>query len=372
MRWRIFYTLESRARMQIYLLYGGQNAEHDLSIASAFAVIRAIYFKYYSVCPIYITQSGEWLRGATLHEPLPSAATLQLVAGDIAKFNENSPSVGVAIRPGELTVKDSIVFPVMHGQNAEDGTIQGLLQSLGVPYVGDGVLASAVGMDKIVSKMLFQQAGIPQAPYVPVLKAQWQATADKILARCEGSLLYPMYVKPANLGSSLGVSRVNDRASLIAAIEKAFEFASRVLVEQGIVAREIELGLLGDDTLKFTVPGEVLKKDNFVDYGAKQSPAALALDIPAQISAEVITRMQQYAQQAYAIMDGSGLARCDFFLTANGDVLLNEINTMPLFDQYAMYPQLWQKMGLNSGDLIEELIQLALKRFKRQRAQQNF
>ncbi|MFD0897167.1 D-alanine--D-alanine ligase family protein [Loigolactobacillus binensis] len=358
--------------MQIYLLYGGQNAEHDLSINSAFAVIRAIYFKYYSVCPIYITQTGEWLRGATLHEPLNNAAELRLLAGETAHFTAEGPSIGVAVRPGDMTITDAVVFPVMHGQNAEDGTIQGLLQSLGVPYVGDGVLASAVGMDKIVSKMLFQQTGIPQVPYVPVLKAQWQEAADKVLARCEGSLLYPMYVKPANLGSSLGVSQVSDRAELMAAIERAFSYASRVLVEQGVVAREIELGLLGDTTLKFTMPGEVIKQTNFVDHGAKQSRGQLKLEIPAAIATEIITKMQTYAQQAYAIMDGSGLARCDFFLTANGDVFLNEINTMPMFDQYAMYPQLWQKMGLNSGDLIEELIQLALKRFKRQRAQQNF
>ncbi|MFC6171690.1 D-alanine--D-alanine ligase family protein [Loigolactobacillus jiayinensis] len=358
--------------MQIYLLYGGQNAEHDLSIASAFAVIHAIYFKYYSVCPIYITQTGAWLRGAVLHEPLSAATALNLVAGETAQFNENGVSTGIALRPGDLAIEDAVVFPVMHGQNAEDGTIQGMLQSLGVPYVGDGVLASAVGMDKIVSKMLFQQAGIPQAPYVPVLKAQWHAAAEKILARCEGSLLYPMYVKPANLGSSLGVSRVSDREALIAAIEKAFEFASRVLVEQGIVAREIELGLLGDEELHFTIPGEIAKQQDFIDQGMKQSRKQLELEIPAAIDADALAKMKQYAQQAYAIMDGSGLARCDFFLTANGDVLLNEINTMPMFDQYAMYPQLWQKMGLSSGDLIEELIQLALKRFKRQRAQQHF
>ncbi|MFD1317775.1 D-alanine--D-alanine ligase family protein [Loigolactobacillus zhaoyuanensis] len=353
--------------MQIYLLYGGQNAEHDSSIASAFAVIRAIYFKYYSVCPIYITKTGEWLRGATLHEPLTDVGELRLVAGATAQFGGTvSQSTGIDIRPGELVVKDAVVFPMMHGQNAEDGTIQGLLQSLGVPYVGDGVLASAVGMDKIVSKMLFQQAGIPQAPYVPLLKAQWQTETEKILARCEGSLLYPMYVKPANLGSSLGVSRVADRTALIAAIEEAFNFASRVLVEQGIVAREIELGLLGDAELRFSIPGEVVKSSDGVRQLREQ------LEIPASIDPEILAKMKQYAQRAYAIMDGSGLARCDFFLTANGDVLLNEINTMPMFDQDAMYPQLWQKMGLSSGDLIEELIQLASHRFKRQQAQQNF
>lgn len=350
--------------MQIYLLYGGQNAEHHLSLASAFAVIRAIYFKFYSVCPIYITKTGQWLKGATLHAPLTAVKQLRLQAGKTASFQAHD-ATGVPIQPGDLPVTNSVVFPLMHGRNAEDGTIQGLLQSLGVPYIGDGVLASAVGMDKIVSKMLFQQTGIPQAPYVPILKGQWRENSEQILSRCEGSLLYPMYVKPANLGSSLGVRRVANRADLIAAVENAFAFAGRILVEQGIVAREIELGLLGDEKLKFTIPGEVLHRQTAATTRQQQR-----LKIPAQITATALAKMKQYARQAYAIMDGAGLARCDFFLTANDDVLLNEINTMPVFDQYAMYPQLWQKMGLSSGDLIDELVKLARKRFARQQKQQ--
>ena len=354
--------------MQIYLLYGGQNAEHHLSLASAFGVIRAIYFKFYSVCPIYITKTGQWLKGATLHAPLATAAQLRLQAGKTATFQDHV-ATGIPIQPGDLAVDNSVVFPLMHGRNAEDGTIQGLLQSLGIPYIGDGVLASAVGMDKIVSKMLFQQTGIPQAPYVPILKGQWQQDSERLLSRCEGSLLYPMYVKPANLGSSLGVRRVDNRATLISAVENAFAFAGRILVEQGIVAREIELGLLGDEKLQFTIPGEVLDRQRLNQRTDAATRQQQRLKIPAQITATALAKMKQYARKAYAIMDGAGLARCDFFLTANDDVLLNEINTMPVFDQYAMYPQLWQKMGLSSGDLIDELVKLARKRFKRQQQQ---
>lgn len=237
-----------------------------------------------------------------------------------------------------------------------------------MPYVGAGVLFSAIAMDKIMTKYLLQTAGIPQVPFVPVLKTQWKENPKKVFDICEGSLIYPMFVKPANMGSSVGISKAENREELQRGLEEAYRYDSRAIVEQGIEAREIEVAILGNEDVRTTVPGEIVKTTDFYDYQAKYLDNQVQLQIPAEIPEEVQQKAREYAQKAYVLFDGSGLSRCDFFLTNKNELFLNELNTMPGFTPYSMYPLLWENMGLKYSDLIEELIQLGLNHFKQRQS----
>ncbi|WP_313468896.1 D-alanine--D-alanine ligase [Carnobacterium sp.] len=353
--------------MKIFLIYGGKSAEHDISLLTAFSIIKEVYYDYYEVEPIYITKEGDWIKGETIKQAdsLHFSEALRLSAAKEVHFaiEEGEFSTGVAINPSELKEKDAVIFPVLHGPNGEDGTVQGLFEVMGMPYVGAGVLASACGMDKIITKQLFQQAGLPQVPYVPIRKGDWIANPDEVFKKCEGTLIYPMYVKPANLGSSVGISKAVTREELKAAIDLALQYDRRVVVEQGIEAREIEVAILGNDDIHTSVPGELVKEVDFYDFDAKYINNEVTLQIPALISEKVEKQLREYAVRAFQAIDGSGLSRCDFFLTSNDEIFVNELNTMPGFTQFSMYPLLWKNTGLNYGDLVEELIQLALKRF---------
>lgn len=350
--------------MKVFVIYGGKSAEHDVSILTAHSIIKNIYYNYYDVVPVYITRSGEWIRGASLAAPVAFSEALRLEAGNTPAFaqSEEERSTGLLIQPSELKSEDAVIFPVLHGPNGEDGTVQGLFEVLDMPYVGCGVLASAAGMDKIVSKQLFQQMGLPQVPYVPVFQYQWKQERQELLLRCEGSLIYPMYVKPANMGSSVGISKATNQEELIEAVETAFRYDRRVVVEQGIEAREIEVAILGNADVHASVPGEIVKTKDFYDYEEKYENAQVQLQIPAELPEEIVEKLRTYAIQAFRTLDGSGLSRCDFFVTANHEIYLNEVNTMPGFTQFSMYPLLWEETGLKYSDLVEELLQLALKR----------
>ncbi|WEG73184.1 D-alanine--D-alanine ligase [Vagococcus intermedius] len=342
--------------MKIITLYGGKSAEHDVSVLSTFSMLQALYYDYYDVQLVYITQEGQWLKGSLLTSAPTKQEELVL-----------TPETAEVIQPSDIKEDDSIVFPVLHGPNGEDGTIQGLLEVLDMPYVGAGVLTSACGMDKIMTKYILQQVGIPQVPYVSVSKTLWKEEPNSIFDQCEGSLVYPMYVKPANMGSSVGINKADDRASLENAINEAFLYDQRVVVEQGIEAREIEIAVLGNEEVRTTLAGEVVKTVDFYDYESKYLDNSATLQIPADIPAEVHEEARRYAKQAYLALDGSGLSRCDFFLTSNNELFLNEVNTMPGFTPFSMYPLLWENMGIKYGDLIEELIQLGLMRHKQRK-----
>lgn len=350
--------------MKIYLIYGGKSAEHDISILTAHSIIKAIYFNYYEVVPVYITKAGEWIQGQSLSEPVAFSENLYLEPGSEKRFadSQEGQSYGEVISPADIQSEDAVIFPVLHGPNGEDGTVQGLFEVLNMPYVGCGVLASASGMDKIVSKHLFQQAGLPQVPYVAVTRNDWKNDREKIFIQCEGSLIYPMYVKPANMGSSVGISKATDLEELIAAIETAFRYDRRVVVEQGIEAREIEIAVLGNDDVHTSVPGEIVKTKDFYDYEEKYGNEEVLLQIPAELPEEITAKLQNYATIAFRALDGSGLSRCDFFVTKNYEIYINEVNTLPGFTSRSMYPLLWEETGLKYSDLVEELIQLALKR----------
>lgn len=351
--------------MKVFLIYGGRSAEHDISILTAHSIVQEIYYNYYEVIPIYITREGSWIQGETLTSPVDHSEFLRLEAGPIAKMTETkeTSSQGISISPAAIKAENAVIFPVLHGPNGEDGTVQGLFEVLDMPYVGCGVFASAAGMDKIASKQLFQQVGLPQVPYVPVFRFDWQNDQEAIFLRCEGSLIYPMYVKPANMGSSVGISKVTNRDELIEAINKALQYDHRIIVEQGVEAREIEIAILGNTDIHTSIPGEIEKSTDFYDYDEKYINNTVEMKIPADLPEELVGKLQHYAAEAFRALDGSGLSRCDFFVTSGNDIYLNEINTMPGFTKFSMYPLLWEQTGLKYSDLVEELIQLALKRY---------
>ena len=323
-----------------------------------YSVLQAVYYHYYQVQLVFITKTGEWVQGPLLTEAPQSEDVLHLTWGEGV---ENA--TGKIIQPSSIKEEEAIVFPVLHGPNGEDGTIQGFLETIDMPYVGAGVLTSACGMDKIMTKYILQAGGIPQVPYVPVLKNHWKENPKQIFEQCEGTLLYPMFVKPANMGSSVGISKAENREELQNALHEAYKYDTRAIVEQGIEAREIEVAILGNEDVRTTVPGEIVKDVAFYDYNSKYIDNKIVMQIPAEIPEDVQQKAQDYAKNAYILLGGSGLSRCDFFLTNKNELFLNELNTMPGFTQFSMYPSLWDKMGLKYGDLIEELIQLGMNRY---------
>ena len=348
-------------KKKIGLLYGGKSAEHEVSLSTALAVIKAIDFEKYEVHPIYITLDGEWRKGPQLSQPLKSVEQLQ------HKGDSNSGANNIAkfiIDENGEQIKFDVVFPLLHGTNGEDGTVQGLLEVLNLPYVGNGVLASSAGMDKVVMKQLFEIAGLNQVPYVYFLRNEWVKDQSTILEKCENTLSWPMFVKPANLGSSVGISKASNKEELIKAIQFALKYDRKIIVEQGIKAREIEMSVLGNYEPKVSVAGEIKPNTEFYDYESKYKDNSTSLIIPADISELVESTMKDMAIRAFKILDCSGLVRSDFFVTDEGEVLINEINTMPGFTPVSMYPLLWQKSGLSYPKLIDALIELGIERYE--------
>lgn len=352
--------------MKIILLYGGQSAEHDISVISAHNVAQQIMYNYYEVQPIFIRRDGVWIKGAPLLEaPQTSAELILEESSEMAWSNQiETHSKGEKIMPGSIYEENAIVFPVLHGPNGEDGTIQGFLEVLGMPYVGAGIVASAAGMDKIVSKYIFSQVGIPQVPFEAFDRQGWITNQAQLVQKCEGSLLYPMFVKPANMGSSVGISKVENSEQLIQAVELALKYDVRIVVEQGIDAEEVEVAVLGNDDAHASVVGRLVKEQGFYDYENKYLNNSVGMEIPANIPELISQKVQEYALTAYRAINGRGLSRVDFFVTANHDIYINEINTMPGFTPFSMYPVLWRATGLDTRDLVEELLQLALKQFE--------
>ncbi|KAF6600840.1 MULTISPECIES: D-alanine--D-alanine ligase [Bacillus] len=344
------------------LVYGGKSAEHNVSLQTALAVTKALNTEKFDIHPIYITEKGEWQRGPLLTEPVSNVKMLQLEQnGESFALSALNREMFPEASPDEKAPID-VVFPLLHGPNGEDGTIQGLLELLNVPYVGNGVLASSAGMDKVIMKHLFAQAGLPQAKYAAFLKKDWKQTPDSCLQQVEEELGYPCFVKPANLGSSVGISKCRNREELEKAFELAFEYDRKIVVEEGIAGREIEIGVLGNDEPKCSAVGEIAPKTDFYDYKAKYEDGDTDLMIPAQVTDEQYAVISEMAIKAFKAIDGSGLVRADFFLTNDGQVLINEVNTMPGFTPFSMFPLLWKEAGVDYSDLIEQLVELAKER----------
>ncbi len=357
-------------KIRVGVLFGGKSGEHEVSLTSAQNVMAAMDKSKYEIVPIGITKSGIWFTGEKVMAQLTGAAEMppQIAARaadsrGLASFLDDS----VAAQNAAFGTPD-VIFPVLHGPMGEDGTVQGLLELADLPYVGCGVLGSAASMDKVVAKDIIRAHDIPVLPYVTVLRKTWVAEPDAVRAQIESALAYPVFVKPANMGSSVGISKVHGSDELAAAMDEAAAYDRRLLVEQGINAREIEVSILGNDNPQASVPGEILPSREFYSYAAKYLDGNSELLIPAPLTPAQTAAVQKYAIAAFLALDCAGLARVDFLLDReSGAVYLNEVNAMPGFTEISMYPKLWAASGLGYSALIDRLIELALARHAERR-----
>jgi D-alanine-D-alanine ligase len=378
-------------KLRVGILFGGRSGEHEVSLLSAASVLGAIDRDKFDVTPIGITREGRWLAAADANHLLKgdltggdmSAVARQLRAGDPQStpgaklLHEGIPTLFVP-EPRSATVNQKggqggqpldVVFPVLHGTFGEDGTIQGLFELAGIAYVGSGVLGSAAGMDKDVMKRLFVQAGLPIVKHVTLLRADWEMNPRKATATVERALRYPVFVKPANLGSSVGITKAHDRKELGPALAEAARYDRKLIVEEGVGgkkarAREFEVAVLGNDDPKASVVGEIVPGKEFYDYEAKYLSEGSVPLIPAKISRSETRKIREMAVTAFRACDLAGLARVDFLMEPEGRhrIFVNEVNTMPGFTQISMYPKLWQASGLSYTELITRLIELAIER----------
>jgi len=380
-------------KLRVGILFGGRSGEHEVSLLSAASVLKAINKDKYEVVPIGITKDGRWLTDAHAErllrgeqesgrplragdpETTPGAALLArgeaVIVPPVPQAHGLVPfqSTATATQKG---IDVDVIFPVLHGTFGEDGTIQGLLELADMPYVGAGVLGSAAGMDKDIMKQLFAGAELAIVKHVTVLRSQWEKDSKKVTRLAESKLKYPVFVKPANLGSSVGISKAHDRRELGPAIETAAEYDRKIVIEQGVggkkrKARELECSVLGNDDPQASTVGEIVPSAEFYDYNAKYLDEGSKLVIPAKLSKKQMKEVQGMAIRAFKAVDCSGLARVDFLMDPgnggkSGRIYLNEINTMPGFTSISMYPKLWAASGLGYTELIDRLIQLALER----------
>lgn len=355
-------------RTKVVVIYGGKSAEHDVSLKTAFTVINALDRLYYEVVPIYISPDGVWYE----NEP---------VEGELRRMEEllpkrrSSPPEGPAASMGEVIGRvfahssRAVAFPVIHGPHGEDGTLQGLFELLNVPYVGNGVLASAVGMDKEMTKRILDTEGIPQASYVAFRLHDWEKSASACRDLVESKIGYPCYVKPANLGSSIGIHRCGDRREWMEAVEDALRYDHKVVVEREVPGREVQVAVLGIDEPECSVAGEFVREPEFFDYDAKYRRGPLNMRIPASLTAEAAERVRDYALRAFRALNGSGLMRVDFFVTDENEVYLNEVNTFPGFTMNSMFPALWNRTnGMSYAELINRLIRHAWEQHARKQS----
>lgn len=356
--------MKSNKRLRVGVLFGGRSSEHEVSLASAASVIRALDPEKYEAVPIGITKDGRWLVGGGAQKMLPEV----LKAGDRVMLPPDPTAaalVPLAAGPSQPSVKVDVIFPVLHGTFGEDGTVQGLLELAGLPYVGAGVLASAVGMDKDIQKRLFKEAGLPVVPWLGIPRHEWETKRGPVLIAVKKTFRFPVFVKPATLGSSVGMTRVHNAAELPAALDLAGEYARKIMVERAITGREIEVSVLGNRDLKASVPGEIIPHREFYDYAAKYLEPGTRLVIPAKLNRKQVAQLQDYAIQAFRAIDGAGMARADFFLERGaGKIYLNELNTIPGFTSISMYPKLWEASGLSYRELIDRLIELAFEQHR--------
>ncbi|MGD0832420.1 MAG: D-alanine--D-alanine ligase family protein [Terracidiphilus sp.] len=341
-------------KLRVGIIFGGRSGEHEVSLLSAASILKAIDRRKFDVVPIGINKAGHWLT---------AGAAQGLLEGSAPDAAMESVDSGTALQDLD------VVFPVLHGTFGEDGTIQGLFELAGIAYVGSGVLGSSAGMDKDVMKRLFAQAKLPLVKHVTLLRAEWERAPRKSIAQVEAALKYPVFVKPANLGSSVGISKAHNRKELGPALQLAARYDRKLVIEEGVggsksKARELEVAVLGNDDPKASVVGEIIPGKEFYDYEAKYLSEGSVSVIPAKLSKDETKRIRELAVAAFRACDLSGLARVDFLMEPDGKrrVYLNEVNTLPGFTSISMYPKLWQATGIAYKDLITRLIELALER----------
>ncbi|NLM16661.1 MAG: D-alanine--D-alanine ligase [Candidatus Riflebacteria bacterium] len=359
--------MQTNPKLRVGIIFGGKSFEHEVSIVSANSVINAADSEKFEFIPIGVTKKGAWLASPSKEIMKHYLADKEVKPGYGAKpvFLSFDPEVkGLIANHDNSFLKIDVFFPLIHGTFGEDGTLQGALELAQLPYVGCGVLASSIGMDKTVAKKLFEHAGIDVVPYVEIRKAGWKKDPEGLMDRIEKELGYPFFVKPVNSGSSVGISKAKKRDSLKEAIEVAFKYDRKVLVEEAVNAREIEVSVLGNEYPVASLPGEIVPSNEFYDYNAKYVDGASILTIPADLPKDTIELLKTNAVKAYKAIDCSGMTRVDFFVDkTSGKVYLNEVNTLPGFTDISMYPKLIEASGITYKDLITQLIDLALERF---------
>ncbi len=390
-------------KIRVGILFGGRSGEHEISLLSAASVFKAINQQKYEVVPIGITKQGRWVTSADAErllagkpieperqlragDPDTTAAAAVLQTGEAVVVPPEPHKAGAGMTPfqteaparraADRAINVDVIFPVLHGTFGEDGTVQGLLELAEIPYVGAGVLGSAAGMDKDIMKSLFRAAGLPIVKHVTILRSDLESDPQKVKKTIERSLRYPVFVKPANLGSSVGISKVHDRKELGPALTEAARFDRKIVIEQGVggkngKAREIECAVLGNDQPKASVPGEIVPSAEFYDYSAKYLDEGSQLIIPAKLTKAETKKVQELAIGAFRAVDCSGLGRVDFLMDPKSrKIYLNEINTMPGFTSISMYPKLWAASGVPYPELIERLIQLGIERHEEKKRNQ--
>ena len=352
-------------KIRLGILFGGQSGEHEVSLASARSAVEAIDPEKYETVLVGITKEGAWLMGqgtrfllgeqveADGHETVELVANVGRHALVPAASGERA-SDGVGI---------DVVLPLLHGPLGEDGTVQGFLELAGIPYVGSGVTASAVGMDKAMMKAVFEHAGLPVGAYQVFTVSEWRSSGAELASAIEEGLGFPVFVKPCHMGSSVGISKASTKDELWAAVSEAGRHDRKIIVEKAIRGREIECGILGNDQPLISVFGEVLSEHDFYDYEAKYTDGLARLVIPAKLTADQVAKLTDVALRAFKAIDAEGMARVDFFVEHDsGNPVLNEINTIPGFTRTSMFPKLWEATGIGYSELIDRLVQLALER----------
>jgi D-alanine-D-alanine ligase len=363
-------------KLRVGVIFGGRSGEHEVSMRSARSVIEAIDKTKYDVVPIAITKEGNWLGSAAAAKLLPADTQRKLSANTLNNRTNDVAILGDPSRTGLMrldgsdqpTEKLDVVFPVLHGTYGEDGTLQGLLEMACMPFVGCGTLASACGMDKVTMKALFKEAGLPICAYTWFRRSEWEDDPDQATRRVIREIGFPCFVKPANLGSSVGVSKATDKKSFAKAVDLAARYDRKVIVEELVDGREIECAVIGNDEPQASLPGEYViheESARFLDYTEKYSSTGnVEFIVPARISKSVIKKIQVMAAKAYKAIDASGLSRVDFFLKKDGELLVNEINTLPGLTDVSGFPKMWEATGLSFTSVIDQLIQFALERHR--------
>lgn len=362
-------------KLRIGVIFGGRSGEHEISIRSARSVIEAMDASKYEVVPIAITKTGNWLAPSAAAKLLPKGTQRRLSSRVLGNSKADVAIVGDPSRRGLARVGSSekaeridVVFPVLHGTFGEDGTIQGLLEMAAVPFVGCGTLASSCGMDKVTMKALFKEAGLPICKHTWLLRSDFEREPEQVLRRVTKQIGFPAFVKPANLGSSVGISKATEKKSLAQAIELAARYDRKIMVEEAVDGREIECAVMGNDDPQASLPGEYVIHDEsarFLDYTEKYSSTGrVEFVVPARVSKAVTKRIQKMAVEAYKAIDASGLSRVDFFLKPEGQLLLNEINTLPGLTDVSGFPKMWEASGVPFSQIIDQLIELAIERHR--------
>ncbi|MNO38834.1 D-alanine--D-alanine ligase [compost metagenome] len=351
-------------KLTVGLIYGGKSGEHEISLQTAFAVSKAFDYEKYELLPFYITKQGEWKVGSKLNVPFTALDELKLDS----ESGHGNTTAAINLLFSKLATGEAaidVAFPLLHGTNGEDGTIQGLFEMANLPYVGAGVLASAAGMDKVIMKKLFADAGLEQCKYCYFTATEWERGSHTLIQEIEQALGYPCFVKPANLGSSVGISKARTKEELVKSIAFALRYDVKVIVEEFVEAREVEVGVLGNDEPLASVPGEIVSSSEYYDYTAKYLDGKSQMLIPAPIDTELAERIRDLAVKAFKAIAGSGLCRADFFVKkSDQSIWINEVNTMPGFTPFSMYPLLWRETGVSYEALLDRLIELALERFE--------